>query len=89
MNYIQELQDVIWRLHGVEASHVESIPVKEAFQSDCSLWSVTASLEIQTTLSKAGILEAGDLTASTRVQGCKTESPQRSASASGSREDWT
>jgi hypothetical protein len=29
---IQELQDVIRRLHGVEARHVESVPVKEMFQ---------------------------------------------------------
>ena len=32
MSYIQELRDVIRRLHGVEAKHVESVPVKESFQ---------------------------------------------------------
>ncbi len=32
MNYIQELQDVIHRLHGVKATHLESVPVKESFQ---------------------------------------------------------
>jgi hypothetical protein len=32
MEYIQELQDVIRKLHGVESSHVESVPVKETFQ---------------------------------------------------------
>ena len=32
MNYIQELQDVIRRLHGVESEHVESVPVTETFQ---------------------------------------------------------
>ena len=32
MNYISELQDVIRRLHGVEATHIESVPVKETFQ---------------------------------------------------------
>jgi hypothetical protein len=32
MNYIEELQDVIRRLHGVESRHVESVPVKETFQ---------------------------------------------------------
>ena len=31
-NYIQELQDTIKRLHGVKATHVESVPVKESFQ---------------------------------------------------------
>lgn len=32
MTYIEELQDVIRRLHGVESSHRESVPVKEIFQ---------------------------------------------------------
>jgi hypothetical protein len=32
MSYISELQEVIRRLHGVEAKHVESVPVKETFQ---------------------------------------------------------
>jgi hypothetical protein len=31
-SYIQELRDVIRRLHGAEATHVESVPVKEVFQ---------------------------------------------------------
>ena len=31
-NYISELRDVIHRLHGGEATHVESVPVKETFQ---------------------------------------------------------
>jgi hypothetical protein len=30
--HIQELEDVIRRLHGVESEHVESVPVKETFQ---------------------------------------------------------
>jgi hypothetical protein len=30
--YIEELQDVIRKLHGVESRHVESVPVKETFQ---------------------------------------------------------
>jgi hypothetical protein len=29
---IEELRDVIRRLHGVESSHVASVPVKETFQ---------------------------------------------------------
>ena len=32
MNYIDELRDVIRGLHGVEAKHVESVPVKETFE---------------------------------------------------------
>jgi hypothetical protein len=31
-SYIEELRGVIRRLHGVEATHVESVPVKETFQ---------------------------------------------------------
>jgi len=30
--YLDELKDVIRRIHGAEASHVESVPVKETFQ---------------------------------------------------------
>jgi hypothetical protein len=30
--HIQELKDAIRHLHGVEATHVESVPVKETFQ---------------------------------------------------------
>lgn len=32
MNYIDELKDVIRRLHGCEAEHVATLPVKEVFQ---------------------------------------------------------
>jgi hypothetical protein len=32
VTYIEELREVIRRLHGVEARHVESVPVKEEFQ---------------------------------------------------------
>ena len=32
MTYIEELRDVIRRLHGAEATHVESVPVKETYQ---------------------------------------------------------
>jgi hypothetical protein len=31
-NHIQELRDIIHRLHGSEATHIESVPVKEMFQ---------------------------------------------------------
>lgn len=30
--YIEELQQIIRRLHGTDATHVESVPVKESFQ---------------------------------------------------------
>ena len=32
MTYIEELRTVIRRLHKAEATHVESVPVKETFQ---------------------------------------------------------
>jgi hypothetical protein len=32
MTYIEELRDVIRRLHGADAKHVASVPVKETFQ---------------------------------------------------------
>lgn len=31
-DYINELRDVIRRLHGVESKHVESVPITETFQ---------------------------------------------------------
>ena len=32
MSYLQELQDVIRRIHGVDSKHIASVPVKEVFQ---------------------------------------------------------
>jgi hypothetical protein len=32
MSYIDELKDVIRKLHGAEAAHIESVPVKGTFQ---------------------------------------------------------
>lgn len=32
MTYLEELRDVIRRVHGADATHVESVPVKEIFQ---------------------------------------------------------
>lgn len=32
MSYIEELQEVIRRLHGVESRHVESVPLKETLR---------------------------------------------------------
>jgi hypothetical protein len=37
MSHIGELQEVIQRLHGAEARHVESVPVKESFQGQ-TVW---------------------------------------------------
>ena len=35
--YIDELRDVIRRLHGVDSTHVESVPIKETFQGK-TIW---------------------------------------------------
>jgi hypothetical protein len=32
VTYFDELRDVIRRLHGAEARHVESVPIKETYQ---------------------------------------------------------
>jgi hypothetical protein len=32
VTHLDELRDVIRRLHGAEATHLESVPVKETFQ---------------------------------------------------------
>ena len=37
MNNIDELRDIIRKLHGVEATHVETVPVKETFQGQ-TVW---------------------------------------------------
>jgi hypothetical protein len=37
VSYVQELQDVIRRLHGAEATHIESVPVKETFKGE-TVW---------------------------------------------------
>jgi hypothetical protein len=37
MDYISELKDAIRRLHGCDAEHVETVPVKEVFQ-DRVVW---------------------------------------------------
>jgi hypothetical protein len=37
VNNIQELQDVIHKLHGVKATHVETVPVKETFRGQ-TVW---------------------------------------------------
>lgn len=49
--YIQELRDIIRRLHGVESTHVGSVPVKETFQGktvwDGILWRVAAFVVVK------------------------------------------
>jgi len=37
VSYLEELRDIIRRLHGAEATHVESVPVKEVFQGQ-TVW---------------------------------------------------
>jgi hypothetical protein len=37
VTYLEELRDVIRRLHGAEATHVESVPVKEVFKGE-TVW---------------------------------------------------
>ena len=37
MSYIEELRDVIRKLHGTEATHVETVPIKEEFQGQ-TVW---------------------------------------------------
>ena len=37
MNYIDELANVIRKLHGSEATHVETVPIKEMFQGQ-TVW---------------------------------------------------
>jgi hypothetical protein len=37
MNYIADLKDVIRILHGVESTHITSVPVKEVFDSE-TVW---------------------------------------------------
>jgi len=37
VTYLEELQDVIHKLHGVKATHRESVPVKEAWNGK-TIW---------------------------------------------------
>lgn len=37
MTYLDELRDVIKRLHGSDASHVETVPVRETFKGQ-TVW---------------------------------------------------
>jgi len=43
LTYIKELHDVIRHLHGVESSHVESVPIKEEFQGK-TVWEGTVEV---------------------------------------------
>src|SRR2546427_1966372 len=67
MNYVDELRDVIRRLHGVESKHLESVSVKETFQGK-TVWE--------------GIVEVFELhghpkTSRVYAWGHKTESPEK------------
>ena len=37
MNYIDELKDVIRKLHGAEAEHVETVPIMESHEGE-TVW---------------------------------------------------
>lgn len=37
MNYLDELKGVIEQLHGAQATHVETVPVKETFEGE-TIW---------------------------------------------------
>jgi hypothetical protein len=37
VSYIKELQDVIWKEHGVASRHIESVPVKKTFGGE-TIW---------------------------------------------------
>ncbi len=43
MNYIEELGDVIRRVHGAKATHVESVPITESFQGK-TVWDGTVEV---------------------------------------------
>lgn len=43
MSYLQELMEAIFRLHGVKATHVESVPVKETFHGE-TVWEGTVEV---------------------------------------------
>jgi hypothetical protein len=47
MEYIEELRDVIRHLYGVEATHVESVPIKETFQGKTVWEGVVEVFELQ------------------------------------------
>lgn len=47
MTYIEELRDVIRRLHGVESMHVESVPIKETFQGKTVWEGIVEVFELQ------------------------------------------
>ena len=37
MTYIEELRDVIRKLHGVDSTHIENVPLKEIFRGE-TIW---------------------------------------------------
>jgi hypothetical protein len=37
VNYIEELQDAIRKLHGADSTHVETVPIKEVFNGQ-TVW---------------------------------------------------
>lgn len=47
MTYIDELRAVIRRLHGVESTHVKSVPVKETFHGKTVWEGIVEIFELQ------------------------------------------
>ena len=45
--YIEELKDVIRKLHGAEATHVRSVPIKEMFQGKTVWEGIVEVFELQ------------------------------------------
>ena len=43
MKHIEELKETIRNLHGAEATHLESVPVKETFQGE-TVWEGTVEV---------------------------------------------
>ena len=43
MTYLEELRDVIRRVHGAKATHVESVPITESFQGR-TVWDGTVEV---------------------------------------------
>ena len=47
MTHVDELRDVIRNIHGVESTHIESVPVKEVFRGNTVWEGVVEVFELQ------------------------------------------
>jgi hypothetical protein len=69
-SYIDELRDVIRRLHGVESEHLKSVPVKEIFRGSIAYaWShdTVATQTIQSGMSPCYIFRLAQPRSNTAV----------------------